>query len=36
MMRAAMARDFSWERSGRRYLEVYQAVLNGAGPAPRG
>jgi starch synthase len=35
MMRAAMARDFSWERSGRRYLEVYQAVLNGAGGAPR-
>jgi starch synthase len=33
MMRAAMRRDFSWERSGRRYLEVYQAVLNGAGAA---
>ena len=31
MRRAAMGRDFSWDRPGRRYLEVYQAVLNGAG-----
>ena len=30
MMRAAMSRDFGWERSEERYHEVYRRVLRDA------
>jgi glycogen synthase len=33
MRRNAMARDFGWERSVERYLEVYQRALARARPA---
>jgi starch synthase len=35
LMRAAMARDFSWERSVERYLDLYRRVLTGEFTAPR-
>ena len=34
MMREAMARDFSWEKSAARYLTVYRRVLAQAGVRP--
>jgi starch synthase len=35
MMRSAMARDFSWERSVEQYLALYWEVLSGRFRAPR-
>src|SRR5690242_8170567 len=35
MMRAGMARDFSWERSVSEYLEVYRRALIHSGPGDR-
>jgi len=34
MMRAAMARDFSWEQSVAKYLQVYRSVIDGTFRAP--
>ncbi len=34
MMRAAMARDFSWEQSVAKYLNVYRRVIDGTFRAP--
>lgn len=36
LRRNAMARDFSWERSVERYLDVYRRALDSADPVPGG